>query len=89
MTLRYVSTRGGVPPCGFEAALFAGLAADGGLYLPETWPRIERDELAALQGASFQEVAALVLAPFIGDDLSAGELRTLIEAAYARLRSRR
>ena len=55
--VRYVSTRGGVPPCGFEAALFAGLAADGGLYLPERWPRLERDELEALQGASYQEVA--------------------------------
>ena len=83
MSLRYVSTRGGVPPCGFEAALFAGLAADGGLYLPERWPRLERDELEALQGASYQEVAARVLAPFVGDDLRAAELRELIEAAYA------
>jgi threonine synthase len=82
MTLRYVSTRGGVPPCGFEAALFAGLAADGGLYLPETWPRIERDEIEALRGATYQEVALELLAPFVGDDLSEGELRTLIEAAY-------
>jgi threonine synthase len=83
MTLRYVSTRGGVEPCGFEAVLLAGLAADGGLYLPDAWPRIERDELEALQGASYQEVAARVLAPFVGDDLSAAELRELIEAAYA------
>ncbi len=83
MSLRYVSTRGGVPPCGFEAALFAGLAADGGLYLPEAWPRIARDELEALQGASYQQVAARVLAPFVGEDLSAAELRALVEAAYA------
>ena len=46
--IRYVSTRGGVPPCGFEAALFAGLAADSGLYLPECWPRLERDEIVEL-----------------------------------------
>jgi threonine synthase len=71
-----------VPPCGFEAALFAGLAADGGLYLPERWPRLERDELEALQGASYQEVAARVLAPFVGDDLSEDELDGLIAAAY-------
>ncbi len=83
MSLRYVSTRGGVEPCGFEAALFAGLAADGGLYLPDAWPRVERDELEALQGASYREVAARVLAPFVGDDLSEAELRGLIEAAYA------
>ena len=83
MSLRYVSTRGGVAPCRFEEALFAGLAPDGGLYLPERWPRLERDELAALQGAPYQEVAAQVLAPFVGDDLSETELRDLIGAAYA------
>jgi threonine synthase len=80
--LRYVSTRGGVSACGFEAALFAGLAADGGLYLPERWPRLERDALAALQGASYQTVAARVLAPFVGEALAEDELERLIGAAY-------
>jgi threonine synthase len=80
--LRYVSTRGEVAPCRFEEALFAGLAPDGGLYVPERWPRLERDELAALQGASYQEVAARVLAPFVGDDLDETELRELIARAY-------
>jgi threonine synthase len=80
--LRYVSTRGGVAPCSFEEVLFGGLAADGGLYLPERWPRLERDELAALQGASYQEIAARVLAPFVGDDLDEAELRELIARAY-------
>jgi Threonine synthase N terminus len=54
VSLRYVSTRGGVAPCSFEEALFAGLAADGGLYVPERWQSLERDDLAALQGASYQ-----------------------------------
>jgi threonine synthase len=81
--LRYVSTRGGVGPCGFEEALFVGLAGDGGLYLPERWPRLERDELAALQGASYQEVATRVLSPFVGEDLGEAELRELIARAYA------
>jgi threonine synthase len=83
LSLRYVSTRGGVAPCSFEEALFAGLAADGGLYLPERWPRLERDDLAALQGAAYQETAAQVLAPFVGDDLGEAELRELIGRAYA------
>jgi threonine synthase len=83
MSLRYVSTRGGVEPCRFKEALFAGLAGDGGLYLPERWPRLERDELALLQGASYQEVAGRVLAPFVGNDLSEAELRGLIARAYA------
>jgi threonine synthase len=80
--LRYVSTRGGVAPCSFEEVLFGGLAADGGLYLPERWPRLDRAELAALQGASYQEIAARVLAPFVGDDLGEVELRELIARAY-------
>ena len=82
MSLRYVSTRGGVAPCGFEEALFAGLAGDGGLYLPERWPRLERDEVAALQGASYQEVAARILAPFVGEDIADADLRELIARAY-------
>jgi threonine synthase len=83
MSLRYVSTRGGVAPCRFEEALFGGLAPDGGLYLPERWLRLERDELAALQGVSYQDVAARVLTPFVGDGLSETELRDLIGRAYA------
>jgi threonine synthase len=81
--VRYVSTRGGAAPCRFEEALFAGLAPDGGLYLAERWPRLDRGDLAALQGAPYQQVAARVLAPFVGDDLSETELRDLIARAYA------
>jgi threonine synthase len=79
----YVSSRGGVPPCDFEQALLDGLAADGGLYLPETWPRLERDWLEDLRGASYQEVAATVLAPFVEGALTETELRGLIDRAYA------
>jgi threonine synthase len=81
--LRYVSTRGGVPPCDFEQALLDGLAADGGLYLPQSWPRLDRDRLDALRGASYQEVAATVLAPFVEGVLTETELRDLIDKAYA------
>ena len=83
MTIRYVSTRGGVPAAAFEEVLLAGLAADGGLYVPESWPRLEREDLEELRGASYQQVAARVLAPFVGDALSEAELRRLIELAYA------
>ena len=80
--VRYVSSRGGVPPCDFEQALLDGLAADGGLYLPERWPRLERDRFEALRGASYQEVAASVLTPFVEGALTGTELRDLIEKAY-------
>jgi threonine synthase len=81
--VRYVSSRGGVPPCDFEQTLLDGLAADGGLYLPESWPRLDRDRLDTLRGASYQEVAATVLAPFVEGVLSETELRGLVEKAYA------
>ncbi len=81
--IRYISTRGGVPPCGFEEALLDGLAGDGGLYLPESWPRLDRDRLDALRGASYGEVAATVLLPFVEGALSESELHGLIEKAYA------
>ena len=81
--VRYVSSRGGVPPCDFEQAVLDGLAADGGLYLPERWPHLDRDRLEALRGASYQEVAANVLGPFVEGALSETELRRLIDKAYA------
>ena len=83
MTMRYISTRGQVPPASFEEVLFAGLAADGGLYVPETWPTFDREHLASLQTASYQEVASHVLEPFIGDDLTSTDLRQMIDAAYS------
>ena len=82
MSLRYISTRGGTAPCGFEEALFAGLAPDGGLYLPESWPKLDRDDLEALRGKPYDEVAASVLSPFVAPDLSAAELRRLVGEAY-------
>ena len=83
MVLRYISTRGGVDPACFEDVLFAGLAADGGLYVPESWPRFDRDHLASLQSASYQEVANYVLKPFVGEDLTSSQLEELIDQAYS------
>lgn len=86
MTMRYVSTRGQVPPASFEEVLFAGLAADGGLFVPESWPSLDRDRLAGLQNAPYQDVAAFVLEPFLGDALTATAFRKIIDDAYASFR---
>ena len=86
MTMRYVSTRGRVQAASFEEVLFAGLAPDGGLYVPESWPALDRERLAALQTASYQEVAAFVLKPFVGDDLAPDDLRRMIDQAYGTFR---
>jgi len=82
--VRYVSTRGEAPPLGFEDALLAGLARDGGLYVPETWPRLAPDEIAAFAGKPFAEVAAAVLEVFAGGAIPREELLALAHDAYAR-----
>ncbi len=78
----YVSTRGQSPALDFRAATLAGLAPDGGLYLPARWPQMSADDIAALVGLDYAETAARVLAPFVGDALTADELRDLTRAAY-------
>ena len=50
MNLRYISTRGRAPVLEFDDVLLAGLARDGGLYLPESWPQFDADEIRALRG---------------------------------------
>ena len=55
--MQYVSTRGEAPELGFEDVLLTGLARDGGLYVPKSWPQISADELRGLRGRSYQDVA--------------------------------
>ena len=80
----YQSTRGAATPLDFRAVTLAGLAPDGGLYLPHHWPQFSAEEIAALAGCDYAETAAHVLAPFVGDSLSPEDLRTLTRAAYGR-----
>jgi threonine synthase len=82
--MRYVSTRGSAPALDFEGATLAGLASDGGLYVPETWPSLSRDEIAALAGLSYADTAVAIMAPFVGDALTREELRALCREAYGR-----
>ena len=81
--MRYVSTRGEAPSLGFSDVLLAGLARDGGLYVPETWPTLTTDEIAALAGLPYAEIAFRVISRFTGDDLPPDVLREMIEGAYA------
>ncbi len=84
--MRYVSTRSAAPALDFEGALIAGLAADGGLYLPEAWPTIGAAELRALGGLSYAEAAARIMALYIGSCFTGEELRALTHQAYAGFR---
>lgn len=81
--MRYISTRGDAPILSFEEAMLTGLARDGGLYLPETWPTMSETEIADLAGKSFEEVAFQVMKPYIGDAFTDGEFRGIIDRAYA------
>jgi threonine synthase len=81
--MMYVSTRGAAAKLDFEAAMLAGLARDGGLYVPETWPRMTPDEIAALAGLPYEEAAFRVMRPFVGDTFGEAEFRDIIAAAYA------
>ncbi|MFG1374537.1 threonine synthase [Xanthobacter oligotrophicus] len=84
--MRYVSTRGEAPVLSFSDALLAGLARDGGLYLPEAWPTLSRDEIAALAGKPYAAVAKAVIGPFVADALPPRALDLMIDDAYAGFR---
>ncbi len=84
--MNYVSTRGTAPRLGFDGVLLAGLARDGGLYLPETIPTFDRTTIAGLAGRPYAEVAERLIAPFTGDCFAPGTLRRMTEAAYAGFR---
>ncbi|NBR50997.1 MAG: threonine synthase [Alphaproteobacteria bacterium] len=81
--MKYISTRGEAPILGFEEALLAGLASDGGLYVPESWPRLSEAMIAGFADKSFQEIAVDVLHPFMGDDVPRGRLAEVVNEAYA------
>jgi len=82
--MRYVSTRGQAPALDFRGATLAGLAVDGGLYVPERWPTLSRDEIAGLANLSYAETAVRIMTSFVGDCLSQDELRSMCETAYGR-----
>ena len=84
--MRYVSTRGEAPPLGFMDVTLAGLARDGGLYVPETWPRLSPETIAGFAGRPYAEVAVEVIRPFVGDSISEADLSRLAREAYGTFR---
>ncbi|GLQ05674.1 threonine synthase [Sneathiella chinensis] len=80
--MRYVSTRGEAPVLNFEEVVLTGLARDGGLYVPETWPQMSKDDIRALAGMSYADAAAVILQPFLGDCISKEDFREMTRKAY-------
>ncbi|RAU21392.1 threonine synthase [Paramagnetospirillum kuznetsovii] len=81
--MKYVSTRGKAPVLDFDDVLLAGLARDGGLYLPQSWPSFSGAEIRAMRGLSYAELAARVMRPFVEGCLSDAELAKLCAESYA------
>ncbi|MDF1632193.1 threonine synthase [Mycoplana sp. MJR14] len=84
--MKYVSTRGEAPNLGFCDALLAGLASDGGLYVPKEWPSFSKKQIRAMRGMTYQEVAFAVLSPFVGGEIAEPTLKAMIAEAYATFR---
>lgn len=81
-SMKYISTRGKAPALGFEDVVLAGLASDGGLYVPESIPQFSPQEIAKLVPLSYRELALEIMRPYVGDALSDDELAALINASY-------
>lgn len=81
--MNYISTRGEAPKLGFEDVLLAGLARDGGLYLPESWPKLSPETIRSFKDKPFANIAVEVIAPFTGGQIPRAELQRMAEEAYA------
>src|SRR5947207_12472473 len=78
----YVSTRGEAPALGFCDVMLTGLAADGGLYVPEAWPQLSRETIAGFAGKPYAAVAFEVIRPFVGGEIRDEDLRRMCFEAY-------
>ncbi|MEL0324113.1 MAG: threonine synthase, partial [Rhodospirillales bacterium] len=81
--MKYISTRGSAPSLDFEGVLLAGLATDGGLYVPETWPSFSKDDFRALRGLGYAETAYRVTKPFVGNSISEDVYQQILTDSYA------
>ncbi len=81
--MNYISTRGRAPALAFDDVLLTGLARDGGLYVPETWPQFSADEIASWKDLSYAELAFQVIKPCIGGSIADADLKRILDQAYA------
>jgi threonine synthase len=84
--VQYVSTRGEGAALDFGEAILAGLAPDGGLYVPAAWPRFEPDQIAAFAGRPYAEVAVEIIRPFVGEAICEHDLARMTREAYGGFR---
>ncbi|MCW8885410.1 MAG: threonine synthase [Motiliproteus sp.] len=81
--MKYISTRGQAPALNFEEVLLAGLASDGGLYVPEELPKFSKEEIASWAGLSYADLAKKIIAPFVADTIPQQDLNAIIDDTYS------
>jgi len=84
--VKYISTRGQAPVLGFCDTMLAGLASDGGLYVPESWPQFSADEIRALRGKPYADIAVTVMWPFVEGEIERATFERIVREAYAAFR---
>ncbi|MDA0781126.1 MAG: threonine synthase [Rickettsiales bacterium] len=84
--MKYISTRGKAPVLSFEDVVIAGLASDGGLYVPESVPTFGKDEIASFKGLSYEELMLKIITPFIEDEIPQSILQDIIKESYLQFR---
>jgi threonine synthase len=84
--VKYISTRGEAPALGFCDTMLAGLAGDGGLYVPESWPQFGEDTIRAMRGKPYAEIAVQVMWPFVEGEIDRETFETIVRDAYATFR---
>ncbi|MGH6864777.1 MAG: threonine synthase [Methyloceanibacter sp.] len=80
--MKFVSTRGEASPLSFESALMAALARDGGLFMPEAWPKLEKEDIACLAGLDYADAAYRIMSPYLEGDPCLADLGPVLEEAY-------
>ena len=80
--MNYISTRGTAPELAFDDVVLAGLARDGGLYLPKSWPVLSAETIRAFKTKSFADIAVEVILPFVGDTISRADLKRMACLLY-------
>jgi len=84
--INYISTRGNAPVFSFEQAVMAGLASDGGLYLPDTVPVFTPNELVAMADLPYPDLALRIISPFVRDSIPEADVKALLEETYSTFR---
>lgn len=80
--MKYISTRGRAETLSFDEVVLTGLARDGGLYVPEAWPKFTKDDIRALSGLDYADLATRVMMPYIGDSIPEADVADMVRDTY-------